>query len=350
MRATVGRRQRAASSPAIARIDTPEELVAFRHGGILPYVLRQLVSQILTRSAHTIGHDCVTAGDVKAQAPRSSGSICAASRRPTAFPSSRFLREWLARGYAGEMALPARAPPTGAPTCARVLPSARSVIVARHRLQHRPPVLDRATPTRRRRSIARYAWGDDYHDVIAAAARRAGRVDARARPALTFEARAYVDTGPVQERVYAQYAGLGWIGKNTCLINPELGSWMFLVGDHLQPRARARRAGARSVRHLHALPRRVPDRRARRAATCSTATRCLSYLTIELKGAIPSRAARVARRRTRTAATSARRSARGTRSRPTADPPGSVAAARGARRAVARRRCGGRRTTSCAPR
>src|SRR5262249_60722334 len=75
--------------------------------------------------------------------------------------------------------------------------------------------------------IARYAWGDDYHGVIQR------RMDAlvawmRERGGPEVEARAYVDTGPVQERVYAQHAGLGWIGRNTCLINPDLGSRPFL--------------------------------------------------------------------------------------------------------------------------
>ncbi len=76
-------------------------------------------------------------------------------------------------------------------------------------------------------AIARYAWGDDYHVVIE---RRLQALVERLRAlhGETFEARAYVDTGPVQERVYARHAGLGWIGKNTCLINDEAGSWVFL--------------------------------------------------------------------------------------------------------------------------
>ena len=116
-----------------------------------------------------------------------------------------------------------------------------------------------------RASIARYAWGDDYHVVIE---KRLEQLLEwlRSRAGSDFEGRAYVDTGPVQERVYAQYAGIGWIGKNTCVINEELGSWLFLSvvisNLALEPDA----ARARSMRDVRALSRRVPDGCARRAA------------------------------------------------------------------------------------
>ena len=109
-----------------------------------------------------------------------------------------------------------------------VLPSARSVIsLGTVYNTDRPYSTENADAGQA--AIARYAWGDDYHDVIETRLRAAAGVDPRALPARPFEARAYVDTGPVQERVYAQHAGLGWIGKNTCVINEKLGSWIFLA-------------------------------------------------------------------------------------------------------------------------
>ena len=74
--------------------------------------------------------------------------------------------------------------------------------------------------------IARYAWGDDYHDVMKAMLARLARgLEAEIGP---FRSRAYVDTGPIVERAYAAAAGLGAWGKNTCLLHPEHGSWFFL--------------------------------------------------------------------------------------------------------------------------
>src|SRR5262245_13311050 len=109
----------------------------------------------------------------------------------------------------------------------QVLPSARSVIVTATLYNTDVPYsTESADPGRAH--IARYAWGEDYHDVIGR--RMDGLVEwMRERSTDSFEARAYVDTGPVHDRLYARHAGIGWIGKNTCVINPELGSWLFLA-------------------------------------------------------------------------------------------------------------------------
>jgi epoxyqueuosine reductase len=135
--------------------------------------------------------------------------------------------------------------------------------------------------------VAAYAWGQDYHGVLP---RRLAAIAAliEQRVGHAVRSRVYTDTGPLLERDLAQRAGLGWIGKNTCLINPRLGSYLLLaeilLDVELQPDLpmRSDRCGS-CTRCIDACPTAciLPDR-------TMNAGKCISYLTIELKGTIPS--------------------------------------------------------------
>jgi epoxyqueuosine reductase len=210
----------------------------------------------------------------------------------TEFPELARLDDWLERGYAGEMRYlqdPRRKSPADA------MQGARSVIVCALNYNTAfPSSTDTAHPTRPdeglRGWISRYAWGDDYHHVLAE--KLDGLIEElRAEFREPFEARAYVDTGPIVERVAAKYAGLGWLAKNTCLINEDLGSFLFL-GVILTTLDLAA--------SLDAVEPPAPDL----CGNCSLcidacptgaivepyvldARRCISYLTIELRGSIP---------------------------------------------------------------
>jgi epoxyqueuosine reductase len=134
--------------------------------------------------------------------------------------------------------------------------------------------------------IARYARGDDYHDVLRERTRELHAWLER-ETGRRIDARPYVDSGPVLERDLAQRAGLGWFGKNTMLINPRAGSFLFLASLFVDfPLAvdapfEADRCGT-CTRCMQACP-----TGAITAQRVLDATRCISYLTIELKGAIP---------------------------------------------------------------
>jgi epoxyqueuosine reductase len=223
----------------------------------------------------------LTSLDIKQKAASLGFDLCGIASAD-AFPELAFLEEWLDRGYAGEMAWMARTRDRRADV-RNVVPDARSVIVTGTLYNTDRPYSEELPQDVAR--LSRYAWGDDYHDVIKQ------RLDdlltwMQASNAAPFDARAYVDTGPVQERVYAQYAGLGWIGKNTCLINREIGSWLFL-GEiictlPLEPDTQGLEQCGSCTRCLEACP-----TGALVEPGVLDSNRCLSYLTIELRSSIP---------------------------------------------------------------
>ncbi len=199
------------------------------------------------------------------------------------FPENQFYKEWLSRGYAGEMKYMERNhEKRGDP--GRIVPGARSVVTCGLNYNTDFPYSTRAQD-RNKGWIARYAWGDDYHSVMDERLKALEEfISGQAPPG--SGSRRYVDTGPVLERVFGKYGGIGWIGKNTCLINQRIGSWIFL-GEIIT-----------SMELEYDNP--APDR-------CGSCTRCIeacptgaitepyaldsrlciSYLTIELKDGIP---------------------------------------------------------------
>ena len=192
-----------------------------------------------------------------------------------------FFAEWIARGYAGEMSyLTSQAARRG--DVRNAFPWVRSVLSVG--VQYDTPHPYSTDAPAGSGWIARYAWGDDYHEVMKAMlARLARSLEAEIGP---FRSRSYVDTGPIVERAYAAAAGLGAWGKNTCLLHPEHGSWFFLgelVTDlEMLPDAPRPDMCGSCTACLDACP-----TGAFPAPYVLDATRCISYLTIELKGAIP---------------------------------------------------------------
>ena len=201
-------------------------------------------------------------------------------------PHFRVFEEWLEAGRHGEMAyLNSERPRQRRADPRLILPECQSILV----LGMRYP---KAKVTQNERSrpftgkVAAYAWGQDYHDVLPE--RLKALVDfIQTQAGHPIPHHWYTDTGPLLERDLAQRAGLGWIGKNTCLIHPRLGSYFFLAeilfGIRLEPDApfEPDRCGACS-RCMEACPTGciLPDR-------TLDARRCISYLTIELRSAIP---------------------------------------------------------------
>jgi epoxyqueuosine reductase len=191
-----------------------------------------------------------------------------------------FYSRWLANGYAGAMGyLVDRREQRRSPT--ELLPGCRTVVCVAQNYHAGAA----AAPGRLEGWISRYAWGEDYHTEMKGRALRLLEA-LRGLGGPGTEGRVFVDTGPILEREAAMRAGLGFIGKNTCLISPKLGSWVFL-GEvlttlELEPDPPATPHCGRCTRCLDACP-----TRAFVGPYLLDATRCISYLTIELRGPIP---------------------------------------------------------------
>jgi epoxyqueuosine reductase len=220
------------------------------------------------------------------------GFAMAGVARAEKFPELLRQPEWLARGYAGEMKYLSDArrsdPQAALPDVQSVIVCALTYNTAQARTEQAFADLNDASGPHG--WISRYAWGDDYHDVLREKLQMLLNGLRKQHPQ-PFEARIYTDTGPINERVLAKHAGLGWLGKNTLLLNERIGSFFFLgiilTTLDLPPTLRsselppADRCGT-CRKCIDACP-----TEALVEPYVLDARKCISYLTIELRGAIP---------------------------------------------------------------
>ncbi len=202
------------------------------------------------------------------------------------FSELKHFPEWIAAGRAGEMKYLESRNQEGSlrrASLANAFPWARSVVVCAINYNSAHPY-STVVNDPSRGWISRYAWScEDYHDSVL---RRLREVESALRQIdSNIETRSYVDTGPIVERVYAKYAGVGWLGKNTCLISQQMGSWLFLgvivTSIKLTPDIPAPDRCGSCTRCIEACP---TD--ALIAPYELDSNKCISYLTIEKRGTI----------------------------------------------------------------
>jgi epoxyqueuosine reductase len=209
-------------------------------------------------------------------------------------PELEHFPAWIESGHAGTMDYLKAKHDDGClkrASLKKTAPWARSVIVCAKNYNTAQPYSTESGNDPTKGWIARYAWSrEDYHHLLLARLRQmeaeiVRQASSRGEPVTT---RCYVDTGPLVERVYARHAGIGWIGKNTCIINERerLGSWLFLgvilTSLELAPSLPAADRCGSCTRCLEACP-----TQAFTGPYQLDARRCISYLTIEHRGSIP---------------------------------------------------------------
>lgn len=205
------------------------------------------------------------------------------------FPELARFPQWVADGHAGEMKYLESRDEAGRLRRASlnsVFPWARSVVVCAVNYNTAHPYSTEVHDPARG-WISRYAWSrEDYHDSVLRRLREVERNLKELRAPENIETRSYVDTGPIVERVYAKYAGIGWLGKNTCLINQKIGSWLFLgviiTSLDLTPDLPAADRCGTCTRCIDACPTHAfvgPHQ--------LDSNKCIAYLTIEKRGPIP---------------------------------------------------------------